>query len=59
MALFLSDQYDTRQAPLVALATDGVVCEVLLPGSAAPTMLATGLVASVPRYAARVIAILT
>ena len=33
VALFLSDQYDTRQAPVVEFATTGVVCDAELPGS--------------------------
>ena len=36
VALFLSDQYDSRQAPSVPLATDGEMCAVVLPGSPAP-----------------------
>ena len=37
VSLFLSDQYDTRHAPSVSLATVGVVwAVVVLPGSGAP-----------------------
>ena len=49
VALLLSDQYDTRQAPSVLLGTSGVVCEAVLPGSPAPVIETRGLTGSAPR----------
>jgi hypothetical protein len=49
VALFLSDQYDTRQAPVVEFDTTGVVCEVELPGSETPEILTSGFCGSTPR----------
>src|SRR4051794_25177250 len=49
VAPFLSDQYETRQAPVVVLGTTGEVCVVVLPGSAAPLIDTRGLAGSTPR----------
>src|SRR3954447_2207510 len=57
VALPLSDQYDTRDAP-TALLTSGVLCVASTFGSTEEATAATGSVGSVPRYAARVSATL-
>ena len=49
VALLLSDQYETRQAPSVVLGTSGEVCEAVLPGSPAPVIETNGLAGSAPR----------
>jgi hypothetical protein len=49
VALFLSDQYDTRQAPFVVLGTRGVVCAAVVPGSPAPVTETRGAPGSTPR----------
>src|SRR4051812_43738546 len=54
VALFLSDQYDTRQPPVVEFDAMGVVCAFELPGSGSPVIETSGASVSRPRYAARV-----
>jgi hypothetical protein len=49
VALFMSDQKDTRQAPSTELLTLGLMCDAVLPGSGRPTIVATGALASAPR----------
>ena len=49
VALFLSDQYDTRQAPEVEFDATGVVCAVVLPDSGAPVIETRGCSVSRPR----------